>query len=406
MKALTFFLKRIVDREDKMIYAVIIGFITAIVSFIFNSIINELIYIILNLNNYYFNALYFPIIGGILLGLMNKYLIIENRSFELVAIEEEIIQIEEHILEFKSVFLKMLASMISLCFGFSLGKQGTIIYLGGAIGSYFGYKMQKSSEDIKTMIGCGVSGMISGIFGMPLLGIILVNEVIIKERRLKRTILISLSSFVTFIINQYFLKTKTFITLFSKKDVILDFNLYYLLILGVFTGAIALLYSTSVKKIPKKSLEKYPLMAPIFASIVITLIGINMKWIYSMHFNSLEFLFFQDQLSYLLFFILIKIFITGLSYNFGGYGGVFLPGIVIGAILGKIFFLMTGYSNIPSSMIISIAGVFAGFSGGPITGIIFGFSLSGYNFSLLLPLSIVCFISYFIVKKSKIGFLY
>lgn len=389
-----------------MIYAVIIGFITAIVSFIFNSIINELIYIILNLNNYYFNALYFPIIGGILLGLMNKYLIIENRSFELVAIEEEIIQIEEHILEFKSVFLKMLASMISLCFGFSLGKQGTIIYLGGAIGSYFGYKMQKSSEDIKTMIGCGVSGMISGIFGMPLLGIILVNEVIIKERRLKRTILISLSSFVTFIINQYFLKTKTFITLFSKKDVILDFNLYYLLILGVFTGAIALLYSTSVKKIPKKSLEKYPLMAPIFASIVITLIGINMKWIYSMHFNSLEFLFFQDQLSYLLFFILIKIFITGLSYNFGGYGGVFLPGIVIGAILGKIFFLMTGYSNIPSSMIISIAGVFAGFSGGPITGIIFGFSLSGYNFSLLLPLSIVCFISYFIVKKSKIGFLY
>jgi H+/Cl- antiporter ClcA len=125
-----------------------------------------------------------------------------------------------------------------------------------------------------------------------------------------------------------------------------------------------------------------------------------------MHFDSLEFLYFEEGLSVLLTFLLIKLLITGVSYNFGGYGGVFLPGIVLGGVLGKIFFLMTGYANISTSMIIAIAGVFAGFSGGPLTGIILGFSLSGYNIALLMPLSIVSYIAYFIVKNSKMGFLY
>lgn len=389
-----------------MIYALIIGFITAIVSFTFNLIVNQLIFAILTLNDYFFNALYFPVLGGILLGLMNKYLITKNRAFEVVAIEAEIVNIEEHILEVKSVLLKMLASIISLCFGFSLGKQGTVVYLGGAIGSYIGYHGKKSPEEIKTMIGCGVAGMISGIFGMPILGIVFVSEVILKKRKIRRTVLISITSMVTFIISHFILKAETFITLFNKKDLILDFNLYHLLILGIFTGVIALLYTTSIKKTPKKYLKKYPLMTPIIASLIITVVGINMKWIYSMHFDSLKFLYFEEQVSFLLIFLLIKILITGVSYNFGGYGGVFLPGIVMGVVLGKIFFLLTGYGNISSSMILAIAGVFAGFSGGPITGIILGFSLSGYNFLLLLPLSIVCFIAYFIVKKSKIGFIY
>lgn len=389
-----------------MIYAILIGVITATVSYVFNTVVSQLIFIILNINNYYFNALYFPILGGVILGLMNKYLITHDRAFEVVAIEEEIENIEEHLLELKSVLLKMFASIISLAFGLSLGKQGTVVYLGGAIGSYFGYHLNQSVEDIKTMIGCGVSGMISGIFGMPLLGIVLVNEVIIKERQLKRTVYISLTSAITYLINHYLLKGDSFITMFTRNEIVIDLDLSQLIIFGIFSGAIALLYNTSIKKITKSFLNQRPFFAPVLASVFITIIGIKIKWIYSMHFDSLEFLYFEEQLSVLLLFILIKILITGVSYNFGGYGGVFLPGIVIGAILGKIFFLMTDYANVSTSMIVGIAGIFAGFSGGPLAGIVLGFSLAGYNVALLPALSIVSFIAYFIVKKSQMGFLY
>lgn len=389
-----------------MIYAILIGLITAIVSFIFNTVLSELISIILNINGYFFDILYFPILGGLFLGVMNKYLIRDNRAFEVVAIEEEIENIEEHLLGLKSVLSKTFASIISLAFGFSLGKQGTIVYLGGAIGSYFGYHTKQRTEDTKTFIGCGVSGMVSGIFGMPLLGIVLVNEVIIKKRQFKRTLYITITAMITFIINHYVLEVDSFITLFRRNQMLIDLNLYQLFIFGIFSGAIALLYSTSIKKISKTFLNNKPFLTPIIAGIFITIIGIQSKWIYSMHFDSLEFLYFEEQLSILLLFILIKILITGISYNFGGYGGVFLPGIVIGAVLGKIFFLMSGYANASTSMIMAIAGVFAGFSGGPLTGIVLGFSLSGYNIALLIPLSVVSFIAYYIVKKSKMGFLY
>lgn len=389
-----------------MIYAILIGLITAIVSFIFNTILSQLIFIILNINDYFFNVIYFPILGGILLGLMNKYLIKTNRAFEVVAIEEEIENIEEHLLELRSVLLKTIASLISLASGFSLGKQGTIVYLGGSIGSYFGYHTKQTRDNIKTFIGCGVAGMVSGIFGMPLLGIILVNEVIIKERQIKRTLYIGITAVITFLINHYILEVDSFITLFRKSEMLLTLNLYQFFLLGIFSGAIALLYSTSIKKISKSFLNNKPFLTPIVAGVLITIVGMNSQWIYSMHFDSLEFLYSEEQLSFLLLFIVIKILITGISYNFGGYGGVFLPGIVIGAVLGKIFFLMTAYTNISTSMVLAIAGVFAGFSGGPLTGIILGFSLSGYNIALLIPLSIVSYISYFIVKKSKMGFLY
>jgi len=376
------------------------------VSYIFNTVVTQLIVIILDVNNYFFNALYFPLVGGVMLGLMNKYIITTNRAFEVVAIEEEITHIEEHLLDFKSVLLKTVASIVSLVFGFSLGKQGTIVYLGGAIGSYFGYHMQQSTEDIKTLIGCGVSGMISGIFGMPLLGIVLVNEVIIKERQFKRTIYISLTAIITFLMNRHLFKTDGFISLFKENDLLLEFDLPRLIVFGIFTGSIALLYNTSIKKLPKSFLNKRPFLMPIMVGVFITSLGLKSQWLYSMHFDSLEFLFFEEQVSFLLVFIFIKILITGMSYNFGGYGGVFLPGIIIGAVLGRIFFLLSGYANGPTNMIIAIAGVFAGFSGGPFAGIVLGFSLSGYDLSLLIPISIVSFISYYIVKKSKMGFLY
>jgi CIC family chloride channel protein len=211
-----------------MIYVILIALVTSTVSFLFNTVLSQLIIIILNINDYFFNALYFPVFGGVILGLMNKYLIKKNRAFEVVAIEEEIKHIEEHLLEVKSVLLKTLASIVSLAFGFSLGKQGTIVYLGGAIGSYFGYHTNQSTEEIKTLIGCGVSGMISGIFGMPLLGIVLVNEVIIKERQLKRTLYISLTAVITFLINHFILKVDSFITLFSQNEITINLNLYLL----------------------------------------------------------------------------------------------------------------------------------------------------------------------------------
>lgn len=389
-----------------MIFAIIIGVITAILSYAFNAVINQLIFIVLNVNNYFFNALYFPVVGGIILGIMNKYFITTNRSFEIIAIEEEITHIEEHLLEIKSVLLKLLASIVSLVFGFSLGKQGTIVYLGGAIGSYFGYHMKHSPEAIKTYIGCGVSGMIAGIFGMPLLGIVLVNEVIIKERQFKRTIYITVSALITFLMSHYLLKIESFISLFKTSDLLIDLDLVQLILYGLFSGGIALLYNTSIKRIPKSFLKKRPFLMPVLASVIITVIGLKTHWIYSLHFNSLEFLYFEEQLSFLLLFLLIKIFVTGISYNFGGFGGVFLPGIVIGGVLGKILYLMLGYANISTSMILTISGVFAGFSGGPLTGIVIGLSLSGYSIGLLIPLTVVSFIAYFIVKKSKMGFLY
>ncbi len=168
-----------------------------------------------------------------------------------------------------------------------------------------------------------------------------------------------------------------------------------------------MMYNFSVNRISDNFLKEWPFLTSLVAGIIICIIGLNMKEIYILHYDVVKSLLFSDKtIIFLLIYIFIKIILTGISYNFGGYGGVFLPGVIIGAVLGKSYFLMTGYTSMNVAILIGIAAVFTGFSGGPISGAILGFELSGYNIELIVPFLIVNYICYFIVKRSRIKFLY
>jgi CIC family chloride channel protein len=390
-----------------VIYAVLIGIVTAFVSIIFNFLVENLVNVVLYINNYFFSAYYFPIFGGFILGIINKYIITDDRDFEIVAIEHEISNVNVQLLKFKNIALKTIASVISLGFGFSLGKQGTIIYLGGSIGSLFAFELDLPKEDIKTYIGCGVAGMISGVFGLPLLGIVLVNEILIERITLRRILLTGISVVTSYIIFYIYSNNEMFFTVYNNGTNMMNYDIRYIVLIGLLAGFVSILYNQSVNKISDDFLNKWPMVTPLIAGIIITLVGLNMKEIYILHFNSIEELILGDNtIMYLILYIIIKIILTGISYNFGGYGGVFLPGIIIGAVLGKSYFLATGCASMDIAIILAVAGVFTGFSGGPISGIVLGFELSGYNCEMIFPLVIVSYISYFIVKGSKVKFLY
>ena len=390
-----------------MIYAILIGILTAIVSFAFNFLIENLINIIMFVNISFSNVYYFPIVGGIILGLINKYIITGNRDFEISAIEEEISDINHQFLSYKSVLSKTIASIISLSFGFSLGKQGTIIYMGGAIGSFLGFGLKLPKDDIKTYIGCGVAGMISGVFGLKLLGVVLVGEVIIKKMNLRRVFLTLITVGTTHLIFSLFNSDKIFVTSFINGTETVRFDILYIILFGIIAAGITLMYNKSIKGFSKKILNRWPFITSVIAGIIVFLVGSYMNEIYTLHFQSFKELLISDNtIQFLIIFLFVKIIITGISYNFGGYGGVFLPGIMIGAVLGKTFFLITGYASLDMSIILGISAVFTGFSGGPISGVVLGYELSGYNLEMIMPLICINYICYFIIKKTNTKFLY
>ena len=98
---------------------------------------------------------------------------------------------------------------------------------------------------------------------------------------------------------------------------------------------------------------------------------------------------------------IIKLLFTAISYATGFAGGIFLPMLVLGAILGKIYgmvlvdLLGVGREFIPHYMVLGMAGYFVAVVRAPITGAVLILEMTG-NFDHLLALVLVSVIAYYI----------
>jgi CIC family chloride channel protein len=95
-----------------------------------------------------------------------------------------------------------------------------------------------------------------------------------------------------------------------------------------------------------------------------------------------------------------KLIATSLTLGSGGSGGVFSPGLFLGATLGAAFAVIVGryvpeYSHVdPGSMaMIGMAGIFGGTTGAVVTAIVMIFEMTR-DYHVILPLMIVVSIAY------------
>lgn len=390
-----------------MFFALLVGIVTALVSLTFNFILRYLIQgIVYAYSVYAFEYSLLPLLGGVILGLMNKYVITKNRSFDIIAIEEEIHRIEVNVLKVKDVLLKVFASIISLISGYSLGRLGTIVYFGGFIGSYVGYNINANEKYVLPLIGCGVSGMIAGIFGSPLLAIFFVNEILIKERNQEVLLLSALSALTSYLVTESLHGEGFILSQLGQSYDLMTFNIGFIFLFIILVAIIGLFFIFSLKMISKEILSKRPFVVSVLAGLALLVIGLKMPMIFTVYQGTVIKLQSITSMTYLLAFILIKCIVTSISYKLGGYGGLFLPIVVIGISIGQLFYVMTGYGHTAGLIILGISSFFTSLTGGPLTGVILGFVLSGYQWEMLPILLIINCSVYYIIKKSPLDFVY
>ncbi|WDC83431.1 chloride channel protein [Caloramator sp. mosi_1] len=111
----------------------------------------------------------------------------------------------------------------------------------------------------------------------------------------------------------------------------------------------------------------------------------------------------QYTLKLLLLILVIKFVYTLISYSSSAPGGIFLPMLVIGSLIGNIYaliliklFNLDSIYNI-NFVVLGMAGYFASVVRAPITGIILITELVG-SFNYILPLSLASFTSYVVAE--------
>lgn len=329
--------------------------------------------------------IFFPIIGGVIAGLMARYGSPGIRGHGIPEAMEVILTKASRIPK-KMMWLKPLSSAIVIGSGGPFGAEGPIIATGGAFGSFFGQFMPKMSEhNRKTLLACGAAAGMTAIFGTPLSAIFITIELLLFEFSPKSFIPVAIAVSTAQAL-RFLFGFEEMVFAIEHSHFHIGNNMYFYFLCGLIAGAISCLISKSIFYI-EDLFEKLPLhwmwwpaIGGLFVGII-GLIDINTMGVgYSNIINALN-----NKLTIYAATSLfaLKFLSWALSLGSGTSGGTLAPiltlGSSLGLILGKIGIMLFPDLSISVSMcaLVCMAAMFAGATRAILTSVVFAIEATG-----------------------------
>jgi H+/Cl- antiporter ClcA len=300
-----------------------------------------------------------------------------------------------------TLLAKFFGGAVSILAGFSLGREGPSIQLGGCVGEGVGNKFANSRTEKKILIVSGASAGLAAAFNAPLAGAVFALEEIIKYV----SPVILLSTMVSAVVAD-FISTMVFglspVFDFVVNSVIPQNGYWLLFILGAVLGAAGAFYNyvlLKVQKLYKKAKWLNVYTRPVIPAIAALTISFFFPLVLGSGNRIITELHPSNGIAVLCLILLFKFIFSIISFGSGAPGGIFFPllvmGATIGAIFGKIAITYLGFdpSLFFNFVIIAMAGFFTAIVRAPITGIILLVEMTG-SFAGLLSLTAVSIVAY------------
>jgi len=306
-------------------------------------------------------------------------------------------------------FLKAVTAILTISTGGSAGREGPAAQISAGFGSmvadYFNLSPRERNLALTTGIGAGIGT----IFKAPLGGAVLAAEILyVRDFEFEAIIPSFLASIIGYSIFGLF---EGFDPIFALMPVSWNiWQLPFFLVLGVFCALIGLLYvaffygtrDVFARFFRERDLPLF--LKPVSGVFLISIIVIALSFISpeaqmlglaglgtGYGFVQLS-LYTMVPLLVLLFLPFMKIFTTSVTLGSGGSGGVFAPGLTIGAAtggaIGMIFHILypaiVPLQTVPVFCIVGMIALFGAIANAPIAVLIMVVEMMG-NFSLLVP---------------------
>lgn len=297
--------------------------------------------------------------------------------------------------------MKIVAGVLGIGFGMSLGREGPSVQVGSYIGRGFLGVLRRPDVERKYLITAGAAAGLSAAFGAPLAGVLFALEELHKYfSPLLLACSMGASLAADFAAGRYFGLTPIFD--FHTIQVLPLSAMHWVLLLGALSGLGGDLFKRALywaqdlydkMKIPVAARPIVPMLLTIpLGFFLASALGGGHPLIEGLAAGN-----FGLGIIVLLFFV--KIAFTALCYGSGAAGGIFLPLLVSGALLGDAFgqvlsfFGLTAPHQELNFMIVGMAAFFTGVVRAPVTGAVLILEMSG-NFNHLLGLVSACLAAY------------
>ncbi|MEO1135594.1 MAG: chloride channel protein [Pseudomonadota bacterium] len=306
-------------------------------------------------------------------------------------------------------------SAVSLGAGASAGREGPAVHLGATIASLLNRKLGFDAKQRRALLGCGAAAAVSASFNAPIAGVLFALEVILGNYALSVFGPIAAASVAAAIVTRIHLGN---FPAFAPPEYGLagTIDVPLAALLGIICGLVASGFLSVTEKMTVNvrefaSQRKIPvLLLPPIGGVIIGFIGVFYPEVFGVGYEAVtKALNGEYAIHVLIILVLMKCVATAvtLSCRFGG--GVFSPGLVIGAFIGAAFGaglaqLFPGVTASPVYYAMIGMGAASGaILGAPVSTTLIVFELTGdygITLSLMVAVAIATLITQWICKRS------
>ena len=413
--------KYISERQFIYILSVFVGFLaglgTAILknlTFFFENILEGKFIKDIHYSLYFI----FPIIGLYLVFHIKKKIIKKEIGH---GISTTLQSISKHngIIERYKMYASLITAPITVGFGGSVGLQGPAVSTGAALGSGIAQLFHMNTKTRMLLIGCATAGAMSSMFKAPVAAIIFAVEIFSLDMAFASLVPLLLAS-VSAIVTSYF---------FFGKDVLLKVQLQqsfeindilFYVALAVFTGLASVYFSKIHFKITNVFKNLNPFRRLFFGGIAIGIMLFLIPPLYGEGYGiinnlldanaaevlkDMPYIIDLDKIWTVIIFLLLigvfKVIAMTTTFAAGGVGGIFIPTLVMGSVLGNVsakIINQFGYDVSETNFtLIGMTGLMAGVLHAPLTAIFLIAEITG-GYDLFVPLMLVSAVSFAITK--------
>ncbi len=315
-------------------------------------------------------------------------------------------------LRFRAVVVKIVASALTIGSGGSGGREGPTAQISAGFGSLLSRLLDLQPADSRVAVATGVGSGIGAIFGAPLGGAVLAAEILYRDdfepAALLPCFIASTASTLVFGAVEGFSPLFGYVGGYRFTD---SSQLAWFALIGLLGGLLGLLYAKGFYGIADL-FRRLPLprwAAPAVGGLLVGIMAIFVPQILGTGYGWVQKGLTPELLTIPLWIVLVlpfaKILATGLSIGSGGSGGIFGPGMVIGAFLGagvwRVFEPLApsmGHNPAPY-VIIGMMCCFGGISRAPLAVMLMVAEMTG-SLSMLAPAMIAVGIAWLIVRHS------
>ncbi|MEJ2039513.1 MAG: chloride channel protein [Desulfosarcinaceae bacterium] len=310
--------------------------------------------------------------------------------------------------------VKSVASALSIGSGGSIGREGPIIQIGSSFGSTFAQILKISTWQRVTLIAAGTGAGIAATFNTPVGGVLFGMEIMLHEVSVRTMVPVVISTATgTYIGRLFFGATPSFVIPQLEKAYFHATNPWIMISyigLGLLMGLVSAIYIKSVygfEDFFDKHVKGGYYVRHLSGMLLVGVIMYTLWRVFGHYYiEGVGYATVQDILSgrlynlpFLLLLFFLKLLSTSLTLGSGASGGIFSPGLFMGATLGGAYGMVVGWifpglEISPAAFAVAgMAGVIGGSTGAAMASIVMIFEMT-LDYTVIIPMTITVALSH------------